>query len=95
MIDVNTAYLILQNDVLKRGLDWSKPLAPQYAAIAANNNGGNTAPNGQGNNRQLPPMNGRQSSNTVPAGKSRVAEVNDSYDSIINEVLAEQGVRVN
>lgn len=82
------AYYELKTDALSRGLDWTKPLAPQYAALQ-NKGGNNRQPNGGGNQnqRQLPDFGGRTNAG-VTTHTPAVADANDSWDSIIEGAVA-------
>lgn len=89
--DLQTAYYELKTDALSRGLDWSKPLAPQYAALRAKA-GNNQQPNGGGKDQILPDLNGRTGNNVHVDHKSRGhAGAEERWDDIINGVLTEVG----
>jgi hypothetical protein len=87
--DLQTAYYELKTDVLSRGLDWTKPLAPQYTALRTKG-GNNRQPNGGGQDQILPDMNGRTgNSSHVDHNSRRQAAPDDSWNSIIEDAVAE------
>ena len=87
--DLQTAYYELKTDALSRGLDWSRPLAPQYEALRTKG-GNNRQPNGGGQDQILPDMNGRTGNNShVDHGSRSVAAPDDSWNSIIESAVAE------
>lgn len=87
--DLQTAYYELKTDALGRGLDWTKPLAPQYAALRTKG-GNNRQPNGGGQDQILPDMNGRTgNSSHVDHGSRTPAAPDDSWNSIIESAVAE------
>lgn len=86
-MSMEQAYFRLKTDALERGLDWRKPLAPQYEAIAKRGN--NREPNGGGNNHLLPDLNGRTGSNTVVSHNRGEANANDDWGSIIESAVSE------
>lgn len=92
-LDLQTAYYELKTDALSRGLDWTKPLAPQYEALR-NKAGQNQQPNGGGKDQILPDMNGRTGNNShVDHGSRRVAQPDDRWDDIISSAINEVAVR--
>lgn len=84
-LPLNEAYYTLQVDALKKGLDWNKPLAPQYQALK-DKSGNNRAPNGDGQNQRQLPNFGR-SNNGVTNHTPSVANADDSWDSIITQAV--------
>lgn len=91
--DLQTAYYELKTDALSRGLDWTKPLAPQYAALRSKA-GQNQQPNGGGKDQILPDMNGRTGNNShVDHGSRGVAQADDSWASIIEGAINEVNAR--
>jgi len=91
--DLQTAYYELKTDALSRGLDWSKPLAPQYQALRTKD-GNNRQPNGGGQDQILPDLNGRTGNGShVDHGSRRVAQADDRWDDIINDAVSEVAQR--
>lgn len=88
-LSMEQAYFRLKTDALERGLDWRKPLAPQYEAISKRGNNNNREPNGDGNNHILPDLNGRTSSDTVVTHNRGEAGANDDWGSIIESAVAD------
>lgn len=87
--DLQTAYYELKTDALGRGLDWSRPLAPQYQALRTKG-GNNRQPNGGGQDQILPDLNGRTgNSSHVDHGSRRQAAPDDSWNSIIEDAVSE------
>jgi hypothetical protein len=85
------AYFRLKTDALERGLDWKKPLVPQYQAL--NEQGNRSEPNGGGKDTILPDLNGRTGSGaTVPNNRGE-AGANDDWGSIIESAVAEVTAR--
>jgi hypothetical protein len=81
--DMQTAYYELKTDALSKGLDWTKPLAPQYQALRDKTANNARQPNG-GRSQNLPDFNVRANGNdTVGHGSRSVANADDSWDSII------------
>ncbi len=87
-LTMEQAYFRLKTDVLQRGLDWTKPLTPQYVAIAQQgNNPSKTKPNGE--SQLLPDLNGRAAGNGTVEHNRTEAGANDDWGSIIESAVAE------
>jgi len=87
------SYFAVRAFAAERGLDWTKPLAPQLAGNGQQRNG----PSGVGNNRRpLPSMNGRNRSETthVAEGVNDQANAEDSWDLIARRAMAKHGIQV-
>lgn len=83
-IDMHKAWAMLADHAAQNGLDITKPLRPQ---VAARTQTGRTQP--RNTPRDMP--NARGAATGARTNASRVADANDSYDSIIREVVQEIG----
>lgn len=87
------AYFAVRAFAAERGLDWTKPLAPQLAG-----NQQAQSPSGAGNNRQrqLPNMGGRGNVEGahIKEGALKQADANESWDSIARRAFANAGIPV-
>lgn len=92
-INAREAYYAVRAFAATRGLDWTKPLAPQLVAqeqVKSN-------PSGDGQNRrQLPRMGGRnpREDTHVENGALDQANANDSWDAIAKRAMAKHGIAI-
>jgi hypothetical protein len=93
-LTMEQAYFRLKTDVLQRGLDWTKPLTPQYVAIQ--NKQGNNPSTPNGSERQLlPDLNGRAAGNGTVEHNRAEAGANDDWSSIIESAVADVRARAS
>lgn len=88
-LDMRQAYLRLEAESIRSGLDFSQPLRPQWDAkkVAATNSGTTT---GQVPSAPLP--GGRTSSSATKVGSTRIAAPNTSNSDIVRAALREAGL---
>jgi hypothetical protein len=94
-LTMEQAYFRLKTDVLQRGLDWTKPLTPQYVAIEQAKQGNNPRPTPNGESQLLPDLNGRAGGNGTVEHNRTEAGANDDWGSIIESAVADVRARAS
>lgn len=92
------AYFALQAMSARMQLDWSKDLAPQLEARAkqSGTQNGQVQPNGSGQDRALPNMNGGRTNTggTVDAGSRSTGTGEESWDQLLRQTFKQHGIDV-
>lgn len=84
-------YQWLKSETLRRGLDFSQPLGPQYAALEREQQQPQTTAPAQVQPARPVPQGRAHTGAVVSQNAPRYASVDDSYDSIIDKALSENG----
>ena len=89
------AYFALRTFAAENGLDWKQPLAEQL--VARNSKQQQRNPSGDGQNRRLPPMGGRNRSEAthVANGSMDQANADDSWDAIARQSMRAHGIAID
>lgn len=97
---LDMAYLILQNNAMKHGFDWTKDTIPQAQAWMAKNGKGGTSNNGTGKQpvntqRTLPDLSGRQGNDSIVTRTNVSLGGEASSGDVVREAMREAGMNVD
>ena len=91
-LEPDAAYYKLKNFVLENGLDWSKPLQPQVAALQS----GQQTQIQQNDTQKVPPIGGGRHGNARTVSTTSVptvASADADYSDIVSEAMVEAGMK--